>query len=723
MAYASAVVVSITPKQPSFFAGETFECTITFTNTHPPIRAAEHRRSLSASPQMRRVASDVGSMHASSSSAITITPASPVETWPSSGTEPPSRLGLLGPRTQHERAGTPSRRRTTFASRREAPRPERGAKAVPSSHPHARQKSVVAYQVEDLSQAFGLLQAQERPIPKEIPTSPYPDPYATHNKVMDAALRESVASWANDAQLLEHTSQSPLFPSRDTLPPGHEKLLWAFAQIGGTMEVERGIVRPADFDQLRMRLARGEMPSPMTTASPSPSPSPAQSPATPRTLGGGELGYDAEYEAGTIDIETGAPTATATHDLRASHVPAISTIAALLFRPMQPTRSPHTPRHWRTGSTLSDIQTRALLSPTLPTYSAPPTMLDVDVELAPGESRSYTFSLRLPADLPPSFHGHAVHFDYYLTIGTNRVDPRVRGMQESRLLHIPIRVYNHVVPGAGPLACFDLLNPVVASQSEGHVEVQSAVSAKQPDADDHEERTRLSSWAQELVHGHVHAHRTDTAAPLSSMDAINDLAQRASKVTYDIAKDGHVAALLTLARAKYKVGDSVQVLLRMNEPGATVRIVRVAASLESHEEVDASMALLPPGRTQTMTRQVYATQHEATLDTRQTCLWLPIPSGATPEFSTSGIRHRWSVRISLLTQMADDGTSKVAPPPHLMSDTQAFAAFQTSLHDVPVLCGRQGTTTSRLEIVECSVPVMVLPHRSQRKTDPVLLYA
>ena len=35
-AYASPVVVSVAPKQPSYFAGELFECTVTFTNTRAP---------------------------------------------------------------------------------------------------------------------------------------------------------------------------------------------------------------------------------------------------------------------------------------------------------------------------------------------------------------------------------------------------------------------------------------------------------------------------------------------------------------------------------------------------------------------------------------------------------------------------------------------------------------------------------------------------------------
>ena len=605
--------------------------------------------------------------------------------------------------------GDPARRRATFSSRPEAW--NRRVPDVPALHPHARQKSVVAYQVEDLSQAFGLSQ-DSKPLPSAADASPHPDLFASQNEVMDEALRESISAWAG-ASLTEHALQSPLFPRRDALPLGHEKLLWAFAQVGGTMELERAIVRSADFDQLRLRLARGEMPGTPV--------SPASTQGTPRTLGGGELSYDAEYEAGSIDFEAGARTT----DLRASHVPAVATMAALLFRTTGARRA-SAARLQPSGSTFSDIQTRTLLSRTLPTYSTPPTMLGVDIELAPGESRSFTLSLPLPADLPPSFHGQAVHFDYYVTIGTNRVDARVQGMQQSRLLHIPIRVYNHVSPGAGIDACFDLLQPIVLPHSDATVE---QVGRARPEHA--AEREALSLWAQQLLRGGSTGERTDAALPPTCMDAVQDLAQRAGKVTYDIAKDGQVAAVLTVARAKYRLGDAVHVIVRMNELHANVRVVRVctrdswqvAAALESHEEVDASLALLPPGRTQKMTRQVYATHHENTLDTRQTSMLLTIPSGATPEFMTSGIRHRWSLRVSLLTESAEDGHQRREPPPHLVQHPDAYSAYQTVRRGAPALCGRQGGVTTRLEIVECSVPVVVLPSRSQRKTVPIDLYA
>lgn len=554
--YASAVVVSVTPTQPSCFAGELFECTITFTNTHrAPLWDAD-RRTVSHG----RLPAD----------------------------DRPTRRGLVG--MQHSQwtrtlgLGRPSRRthRPTFSSRSAqwdtnmlagggvqsgAPRAA-GVGAALHAHPHARQKSVVAYQVEDLSQAFALEQNvptgdAEEPSAVQPQPSPNPDAFVGTSARMDQALRESVSRWAGSLTQQSpraHPTQSPLFPGHDALPTGYEKLLWTFAQFGGTMELDRSMVRHAEFDALRLRLARGEL-APGTPVSP------ANTTGTPRMLGGGELGYDAEFEAGSIDFEGGVR-----EDLRAAHVPAMATIAAFLFPAATAARAPHTARHMRSGSTLSDIQTRALMSRTLPTYSTPPTMLGIDVVLAPGESRSYTFALRLPADLPPSFHGSAVHFDYYLTIGTNRVDKSVFGSQQSRLLHIPIRVYNHVT-SAGPASCFDLLNPIIALQSQAVV-ARAGSAEHSNDA----EREKTAAVVSALLRGGEPPRREALDDAASCMDAINDLAQRAGKVSYDIAKEGHLAAVLTIARAKYRLGDAVHAIVRMNEPGATVRIVRVRRS-------------------------------------------------------------------------------------------------------------------------------------------------
>ncbi|KAI3618501.1 hypothetical protein CBS9595_002864 [Malassezia furfur] len=372
------VAVTIAPRQPYVFAGEEFECVITFTNTHAPRTDAPR-----AARAPRRVVSfaDAPATHQDAGG--------------------PARRHRVAAHVAHTAPPAPhARRHRPFASRSEA-WPAARASRLPSTHPHARQKSVVEWQVEDLSRAFQLhgpgeagAAADDAPAPVPAPApalpdrSPVPDEFASQSAGVDVALRDSLTTWSREQGApAARAVQSPLYP--DVLPEGHEKLVWAFAQFGGTMELDAALVRPAEFDRLRARLARGEL-APSAPATPA-TPATPDAP-TPRLVGGGELAYDTEIEAQPLALDTGE---SASH-LRAEHAPSVATLAAVLFRLARPptpqlSSAPHGPRHHtRTGSTLLDLRTKALLSRTLPTYSTPPTVLGIDVVLAPGASRSCT---------------------------------------------------------------------------------------------------------------------------------------------------------------------------------------------------------------------------------------------------------------------------------------------------------------------------------------------
>lgn len=52
----------------------------------------------------------------------------------------------------------------------------------------------------------------------------------------------------------------------------------------------------------------------------------------------------------------------------------------------------------------------------------------------------------------------------------------------------------------------------------------------------------------------------------------------ACSVSYDISKDGAVAAVLTLVKSKYRLGDSILGVVNINRVGAVARVVRVSMS-------------------------------------------------------------------------------------------------------------------------------------------------
>ena len=113
-----------------------------------------------------------------------------------------------------------------------------------------------------------------------------------------------------------------------------------------------------------------------------------------------------------------------------------------------------------------------------------------------------------------------------------------------------------------------------------------------------------------------------------------------SLVSYDISKDGQVAAVLTFVKSKFRLGDTVSGVVTMNRSRSIARVVRIAATLETHEAIEPTLATLPSARSRQMTKRVHAEFHQDTLDAGQVGFQLTIPSGATPDFVTSGMRYR-----------------------------------------------------------------------------------
>ncbi|KAE9404371.1 Rgp1-domain-containing protein [Gymnopus androsaceus JB14] len=119
----------------------------------------------------------------------------------------------------------------------------------------------------------------------------------------------------------------------------------------------------------------------------------------------------------------------------------------------------------------------------LPTFEVQSAMLAVDVTLEPGESRSYSYSILLPSNLPPTFRGRTFRFAYELVVGICRSSSdgasvngdslssapasakgKGPGGSVSKVMKVPIRVYTNVVVGRSPTP-YDLLWPAIKRRS------------------------------------------------------------------------------------------------------------------------------------------------------------------------------------------------------------------------------------------------------------------
>lgn len=82
-------------------------------------------------------------------------------------------------------------------------------------------------------------------------------------------------------------------------------------------------------------------------------------------------------------------------------------------------------------------------SKSIPLLSTPQSLLFVDLRLAPGEERSFSFSFTLPKGLPASHRGKAMKVVYDLVIGTQRAGVG-KGSQQVKKVSVPFRVFSGV---------------------------------------------------------------------------------------------------------------------------------------------------------------------------------------------------------------------------------------------------------------------------------------
>ena len=420
-------------------------------------------------------------------------------------------------------------------------------------------------------------------------------------------------------------------------------------------------------------------------------------------------------------------------------------------------------------------------SRSVPTFSTPPSIVAVDLVLAPGESKTFQFKLRLPVDLPPSYHGKAIRLKYVLTLGTNRSNAYAASAraQTSRLIQIPIRIYNHV-GASGFRPFFDLMNPVILTKEEARVTVvgddetsgsaatsalstsperrrakassQKAPQIQRKDLQDYTQQLLISKASGDGSASPIIPEFGISAAPSQSSStckaAVEALARSSSKVSYDISKDGKVAAVLTLVRSRYRLGETITGVININNVQSLARIARMSATLETFEEVQPSIATLPPGRMQRATRIVHAEHHESVLDKGRASFSLCIPSGASPEFVTSSVKLNWLVRLSFLTVSATkpagvekaekEAPNKLLPPPHLLpASSDGFSRYHVAVRATDSLAGATQANglarkvlaelgcarETKLETVECAVPVSILPNSTSYKVGDAEFYA
>jgi hypothetical protein len=316
-------------------------------------------------------------------------------------------------------------------------------------------------------------------------------------------------------------------------------------------------------------------------------------------------------------------------------------------------------------------------SRSVPILSTPQSILFVDLRLAPGDSRSYKYSFKLPRGLPPSHRGKVIKITYKLVIGTQR--PGGAKEQQVKSVELPFRVLGSV-NSHGELLGHDLLSPYIILRD------QARVTPMEPQSDDYsaprEKKSMTNprmndstlddflSYVEELLTRPRQnsslgllsptemprsRRQSSIEEPATAKEAIHmailrsniatELQQSANK--FEIARSGKRVAVIMLARPAYRLGETVTAAIDFAD--AEIPCYAIHATLETSERVDNSIALRSEASILRVTRKIHISHSESTLFARRIVFSPTIPVSATPEFITSGVCLDWRMRIEFVT--------------------------------------------------------------------------
>ncbi|PSK36099.1 RAB6A-GEF complex partner protein 2 [Elsinoe australis] len=349
---------------------------------------------------------------------------------------------------------------------------------------------------------------------------------------------------------------------------------------------------------------------------------------------------------------------------------------------------------------------------TVPVLSTPQSILFVDLRLAPGQSRSYSYKFKVPKGLPPSHKGRSIKVVYHLRIAVQR-----SGLAESQKIkdvEIPFRVLGSVNRD-GDILGHDLMSPYIllhdTAKTTALPDGRDLTSFFTSDTQSPQNTPPAAGMDDFLRYTERLMAEQPAGAPLVSPSAVTerrfstdvpqaknmkeriDLAILRSNQgpsspddgpihssnRFTIARANQHVGVLTILRPAYRLGESVLIKIDFTPPPfpppsrspridesakpPTQHTYIVTISLETTERVDPSLALRSATSINRVTRKTYAVATDTVLFARQATFNLEIPPTATPTFETTGLQLNWRIRAEFTTSVLESAPAKVADVP------------------------------------------------------------
>lgn len=364
------------------------------------------------------------------------------------------------------------------------------------------------------------------------------------------------------------------------------------------------------------------------------------------------------------------------------------------------------------GGELSTIKEMrgAANSKSIPLLSTPQSILFVDLQLAPGESRSFEYTFRLPKGLPPTHKGKTIKISYNLVIGTQRVGGAKE--QQVRTVEIPFRVLGSV-NSYGEILGHDLMSPYILLRDTAEVKsLGKHTRAHKPRASFGPPATMndFLAYAEELASRPRDDSGTALLSPTETNSqrrpSQNDEATTAKEAIhlailrsnlagdgqqsanrFEIARNGQRVGVVMLTRPAFRLGEVVTMAIDFTD--ADIPCYAVHATLETSETVDPSLAVRSESSLQRVTRKVYVASSEAAMYSRRIVFTPTIPISATPEFVTSCINLEWKIRVEFVVPYQGQDALDLGEPPipqpllEQMSDDEKGGLVLVAMENLP----------------------------------------
>ena len=353
----------------------------------------------------------------------------------------------------------------------------------------------------------------------------------------------------------------------------------------------------------------------------------------------------------------------------------------------------------------------------IPLLSTPQSLLFVDLQLAPGDERSFSFAYTLPQGLPSSHRGKALKVVYQLAIGVQGAQ-REKDVQAVRRINIPFRVFSGVNPD-GEIFGHDLMQPYVILRDSAHTEpidepsqqaLRPSLSSNGPTDSSTEDflayvdtlldrNRRRQSSSGTLEPSHALANPND---PHLAKQAINRAILFSNQIPtdvgrspnrFDIARNAAHVAVIILNRSSHRLGENV--VATVDFSGAQMQCYSVRAALETTEKVNPALALRSAVSISRVTRRIYASHIENTLFARRIIFSPFIPVTATPTLLTSGVNLNWGMRFEFTT------VSRTSPQP------EETAGKPDLLEEI--VKDERGSIFAAAETVDCDTFEVTIP--------------